>query len=152
MRLGRRMGVVACSSRRAHSIRMEPWEGATATPPMSPSRKLCSLSDHTSSALPTSGVRGRSVTGGLRWSSRFKRLWRPSAVGGESGVGAAPPWKHSISSGSDLNEGEYFEFVRRGSFRYEFLNGSEISLMVSSPCLREGEPLLWPVALEGSCG
>ncbi len=73
-------------------------------------------------------------------------------MGGESGVGAGLPWKHRISSGSDLNEGEYFEFVLKWLLGYEFPNGSNICLVVSSLCLGEGEPLLWPVPLEGSRG
>lgn len=71
LRFGLRIGVVAWSSRRAHSIRMEPCDGATATPPILWSRKLCSLSDHTSSCLTSSassggvcGGRGRDESGG----------------------------------------------------------------------------------------
>lgn len=71
LRFGLRIGVVAWSSLRAHSIRMEPCDGATATPPILRSRKLCSLSDQTSSCLTSSassegecGGRCRDESGG----------------------------------------------------------------------------------------
>lgn len=90
--------MVAWSSRRAHSIRIEPCDGATATPPMSSSRKLCSLSDHTSSCFACCGSRGgackgRDWPGGKSWPltspatlsaarrSPFSLLKRPSEVG-----------------------------------------------------------------------
>lgn len=104
--------MVAWSSRRAHSIKMEPCDGATATPPISWSRKLCSLSDHTSSCLTSSGSRGvvcggrgRDESGVRPWPltsaptspaalwSPLSLLKRPSEVGlgeKEEGGGALP--------------------------------------------------------------